>query len=116
MGSVAGIREDEIKLKVYEADMHTVKKECKAVATRVPMGIVRRFMGLFDADKLNDSMEILNIIIASWEDVTSVMEKLFPDMSEEDWDYVDIGELVQVAVAFLKAYFKQMLKVPTEKN
>ena len=53
----------ELKLKVYENDMKTVKKECTAQTVEVPFGAVRRLMRLFDIDSKNNNADILKTII-----------------------------------------------------
>ena len=103
-----------IKLTVYNEDMETVKKECTATAVKIPFGFVRKLMKLFDAEKLEDTTQILNTVMRSWADVTALLGRIFPDISEEDWDYVDTSELVKVLFELLKWAFAEMVKIPTD--
>lgn len=104
----------DIKLTVYEADMETVKKECTANMVKVPFGLIRKLMKLFNVEKLDDTTQILNTIMNSWEDVTGLLDRIFPDVSAEDWDCVDTKELVKVIYSLVKYTFKEMLNIPTD--
>ena len=102
-----------ITLNVYENDMVTVKKECVANTIKLPFGLIRKLMKLFNVDKLEDTAQILNIVMTSWDDVVAVLERVFPDIEESEWDNVDTTELVQVIFKVLKFSFAEMLKIPT---
>lgn len=104
----------DIKLKVYEDDMETVKKECTANVVKVPFGLVRKLMNLFKVETLEDVTQILNIVMESWDEVTSLLDRVFPDVEPEDWDYVDTGELVRVIYSLLKCALSELLTVPTD--
>lgn len=104
----------EIKLNVYENDMKTIKKECVANTVDIPFGLVRKLMKLFDVENLDDTTKILNIVMKSWDDVISLLDRIFPDMEEEDWDYVGTKELVQVIFQVLKEAAKALFNIPTD--
>ena len=82
----------DIKLTIYNEDMETVKKECTANMVKVPFGLVRKLMNLFKVENLQDTTQILDIIMTSWEDVIKLLGRIFPDVTEEEWDYVDTSE------------------------
>ena len=71
-------------------------------------------MQLFDIDKLEDTNAILNIVMSSWENVVSLLDKIFPDMEEDDWDTVSTKELVQAIYSILKGAFKEMMSIPVD--
>lgn len=104
---------DTITLNVYDTDMVTVKKTSTANMVKLPFGIIRKLMCLFDLESIEDTSEVLKVVTSSWSSVIALLENVFPDISEEDWDNVDTGELVLVLIAILKAKFSDILKVPT---
>lgn len=104
----------DIKLKVYDEDMETVKKECAASTVKIPFGLVRKLMNLFKVETLEDTTQILNIVMTSWDEVTALLDRVFPDVEPEDWDYVDTGELVRVIYALLKSALAELLTIPTD--
>ena len=104
----------DIKLTIYNEDMETVKKECTANMVKVPFGLVRKLMNLFKVENLQDTTQILDIIMTSWEDVTKLLGRIFPDVTEEEWDYVDTSELMRVILSLIKYVFAEMVKIPTD--
>lgn len=107
----------EIKINVYNEDMKTVKKEVNAELIEIPFGIIRRFMSMFQIKDFNDTSEILNVVSSSWKEITRLLTMIFPDMTDEDYDYVKLKELIKVIIDVLKYSFGEMLNVPVdEKN
>ena len=104
----------DIKLTIYNEDMETVKKECTANMVKVPFGLVRKLMNLFNVENLQDTTQILDIIMTSWEDVIKLLGRIFPDVTEEEWDYVDTSELMRVILSLVKYVFAEMVKIPTD--
>ena len=104
----------DIKLTIYNEDMETVKKECTANMVKVPFGLVRKLMNLFKVENLQDTTQILDIIMTSWEDVIKLLGRIFPDVTEEEWDYVDTSELMRVILSLIKYVFAEMVKIPTD--
>ena len=104
----------DIKLTIYNEDMETVKKECTANMVKVPFGLVRKLMNLFKVENLQDTTQILDIIMTSWEDVIKLLGRIFPDVTEEEWDYVDTSELMRVILSLVKYVFAEMVKIATD--
>ena len=105
---------DDITLKVYASDMEQVEKECVANTVTIPFGIVRKFMKLFNVDTLNDTTEILKIVMNSWDEVLEILQRIFPEIQENEWDRVDIKELVSVLFQLMKKMAKELLAIPTD--
>ena len=107
----------KIKINVYERDLKTVKKEIEGNTIDIPFGIIRKFMNLFDIQNIEDSAQILTIVFKSWKEVVYLLDMIFPDMTEDDWDGVNTKELIEVIKEILKYSFAEMLNIPVdEKN
>lgn len=103
-----------ITLKVYEEDMITVKKKCTAEMVKIPFGTIRKLMQLFNVDSASDTSAIMNIVMGSWTSVISILDRIFPDITEEDWDTVDTKELIQVIYQLLKNVAAEFMSIPTD--
>lgn len=103
-----------VKLTVYEEDFVTVKKECTAHMVKIPFGVIRKLMQIFNIENLNDTTQILNIVTQSWDSVVSVLDRIFPDIEPEEWDYVDAKELVGVVFALIKNATGELLRIPVD--
>lgn len=105
---------DTITLKVYDKNFVNIEKECKAEMVVVPFGLIRKLMSLFNVEKLDDTTQILNVVMSSWDDVVALLDRVFPEMTEKDWDYVDTKELVQVIFKLLKFALANLVSIPTD--
>ena len=104
----------EIKINVYEDDMKTVKKEVAAELIDIPFGVIRRFMSLFQIKDFDNKSEVLNVVSASWGEVTRLLTMIFPTMTDDDFDTVKMRELINVVMDVLKYSFGEMLNVPVD--
>lgn len=103
-----------IKLNVYNEDFTDVKKECNANIIKIPFGMIRKLMGLFDVEHMDDTTQILNVVMNSWNDVVVLLSRIFPEIEDEEWDYVDTKELVSVLFKVLKESAKGLLRIPSD--
>ena len=105
----------ELTIKVY-GDKGEVVKECKATTTKIKFGVVRSIAKLIKIDRAKDSAELVNTVVNTWDKLTDLLETCFPDMSGDDWDSVDLEEVVLVLWCILKDVIKNILAIPKEKN
>ncbi|RHV80438.1 hypothetical protein DXB01_04610 [Clostridium sp. OF10-22XD] len=106
-----------MKITVYENNMKDVKKVLEAEDAKIPFGLARRVVGLFNEEKLNDTGYVMETVTKSWDDLVQLLGRIFPDATEEDWDTVDLAEMVQVVKDFLLLKLKKLIGIPVdEKN
>lgn len=105
---------EEIKLRVYEEDMETVKKECTANMVKVPFGLIRKLMKLFNVENMEDTSQILKVVTGSWDEVIKLLDRVFSGVEEEEWDYVDTKDLVKAIYDLIKYAFGELLSIPTD--
>ena len=102
-----------IKLNVYN-DNDEVVKVCEAKTIKLKFGVVRKLMALLKVEDINNNAEMLAMVYGAWDQLTKILSKCFPDMEEEDWDGVDVSELVPVVIAILKDAISNINNIPTE--
>ena len=105
----------ELKINVYDDDDKVIK-ESKANTVDLRMGQVSAIMELLDADNLETSVDLMNTVNKAWKQLTKILSKIFPDMSEGDWDNVKISELLPILVIVIKESLAEMMKIPKSKN
>lgn len=101
------------KINVYDKDNNIIKTS-EAVDCELKFGAIRSIMRLLNIDDINDTGELLKTIYSAWEQLTVILSQCFPDMSESDWDYVKLEELVPVFVGILRASFGKILTIPND--
>lgn len=102
-----------IKINVYD-DNDNIVKTCEAQTVKLRFGVIRKIMELLKIDDITDTPELVKTIYGAWDQLTAVLQKCFPDMTEEDWDGVDVSELVPVIVAILREAVKNINMIPTD--
>nr|DAG52724.1 MAG TPA: hypothetical protein [Caudoviricetes sp.] len=105
----------ELRLNVYDEDENVVKT-CIAHTVSLKFKTIRSLMKLLKIDDVEDTGTLLQIISDVWEQLTSILSKCFPDMEEDDWDNVNLNELVPVVLAMLKSSFSEILTIPKDPN
>lgn len=103
----------ELKLKIYDKN-NEVKREAEAAFVDIKMGTVRRLMKLLKVDDLNDNASLLKLVSEVWDELTKILNQIFPDVKEEEWDYVSMSELIPIVIQILKGSFTQMAKIPND--
>lgn len=107
---------NEIKLKIYDSDFKNVQREVTAQKCAISFGTVRKFVEIIKIDESDNGIEILNTIICAFDEVTSVLNRVFPSVTEDEWNRVAVNELVPLIIDIAKFIFKGMFKIPTQKN
>lgn len=105
----------ELTINVYDDDGNVIR-EAKANTVSLKMGQVSAIMRLLDADNIETSVDLLNAMNKAWKQLVKILSKIFPDIKEEEWDNVDIGELLPVFVLIIKESLAEMMKIPKSKN
>ena len=106
---------ENIVLNVYDDDDNIIKT-VEATDATIKFGLVRKLMKLLNIDEMEDTHEILLVVMDSWDIVTALLGKFFPDMTDDDWDNVKIDELIPAVLALLKSSFVETLKIPKDPN
>lgn len=104
---------DELKLNVYDDDDEIVKT-VKAQIVELRFGTVRSLMELLKVDSIDDTGELLKTVYTAWDRITKILQKVFPDMEENDWENIKLTELIPVIILILKNSFMQILTIPTD--
>ena len=100
-------------INVYD-DEGNVIKTCEAVSVKLKFGAIRSLMELLNVENIENSTELLKTIYSAWEELITILNKCFPDMEYEDWDNVELNELIPVTVAILKYSFGEILNIPRD--
>ncbi len=103
----------ELTINVYD-DENNVVKTAKAEPVKIKFGAIRSLMKLLKIDDINDTGELMKTVYDAWEELTVILSKIFPDMSEEDWDNVELAELIPVVLEVLRFSFSNILTIPKE--
>lgn len=106
----------ELKINVYDEDDNIVKT-CTAELIDIKFGQISAIMELIDLDEIEDSYKLLKNVRKTWKQLKKILSRIFPDMTEEDWEFVSMRELLPVIVITLKDSAVEIIKnIPKSKN
>ena len=106
-------KDKKFTINVYD-DEGNVIKTCEAVSVKLKFGAIRSLMELLNVENIENSTELLKTIYSAWEELISILNKCFPEMEYEDWDNVELNELIPVTVDILKYSFGEILNIPRD--
>ena len=105
-----------IKLNVYDED-GKVLKTVSAEKVKLKFGAIRSIMELLNVENIEDTASLLKTVYSAWGQLTRILTKCFPDMTEDDWENVELAELVPAVIEILRYSFSEILTIPKdEKN
>ena len=107
--------EDIITLKVYDDDDKVIK-EVSANIINIKMGPIRKLMKLTGIEEVEDMGEMLRIVSNAWDSITKILDKVFPEMTEDDWDGVPVSDLLPIVIKIFKKSLTAINTIPQEKN
>ena len=116
-----GIRMKSVKLEtslnVYDEN-DIVVKTVKANVVDIRFGTIRKLVKLLGVEEVEDTNELMTMVFQAWEEVTKLLSKAFPEMEEEDWEYVKVSELLRTIITIFKGSANYMLGAvgESEKN
>ena len=106
-------KEFNIELNVYD-DKGEVVKTCDAVPAKFKFGAIRSLMELLNIDSVEDTAALLKTIYNAWEELVKILGQCFPEMKYEDWENVELNELIPVTMDILRYSFGEILTIPQD--
>lgn len=106
-------KKEKFEINVYDDDGNIVKT-CKSIDAKLRFGSVRKIMALLQIDDINDTAELIKMVYGAWDQLTKVLSKCFPEMTDDDWDNVYLEELIPTLLNILKAYFVKLTGLPSD--
>lgn len=103
----------EIKLPVKNKKGEVIK-EVTAMAPAIYFGTIDKLMELLDITEDTGSMEILKKVSTAWKEIVEILSDAFPEMNEEDWEYVRLNDLVPVILQVIRYTFSEIMTIPSD--
>ena len=105
--------ETKLTLNIYD-EKDNVKRTEEAKFVDLRFGTIRSLMQLLKVEDINDTAQLLKTVYSAWEQVTGILSRVFPNVTEEDWENVKLSELMPLLMVILKSSFVKILEIPTD--
>lgn len=100
-------------LTVYDKDGNPIKTAV-AQMVKLEFGTVRTLMRILKVDSMESTFDVLSTLAEAWEQVEEVLTKIFPELTDEDFEHVRVDELLPVVLGILGYSFAELLNIPRE--
>lgn len=104
-----------LKLTIYDKSGEKVR-EAEGSMVMIRFGVIRKLMRLLKVGDADDAIGILGAVTDAWEELVELLGNIFPDVTEEEWENVDMQELIPVLLTIAKSALGKMAKVPSDPN
>ena len=104
-----------ITINVYD-DNGSLIKTVQGEPVHFRFGTIRKLMKLVEIEKAEDTGTLLSIVSGAWNELTRILSRCFPEMEEDDWDGVEINELLPAVVEIVKAAVAEINKIPGDEK
>ena len=105
-----------MKINVYDKTGKQVVKTYTAETVDIMFGTVKNIFNILKIDTLESDTQLMQTILGAWDEILNVLSQVFPEMTEDEWNYVKIKEIIPVVIYIVKDTFSALGKIPTEKN
>ena len=96
---------DKLTLNIYDNDGNLV---------RVAEGVVRALMEILNISDSTSTFDVLKNVYDAWDKVTGLLGTMFEDVTAEEWDNVDVSDLVPLTLGIMRHAMEKMNGVPTD--
>lgn len=98
-----------IELKIYKAgNKNEVEKVHKVDSYDLMLGTIEDILGVVDVDKLNDKMEVANMVLKGYSQLKPFIKDVFPEVTDEELKRVKVKELIPVFLQIGAAIVESM--------
>ena len=104
---------EELRLVIKDRNSEIIKS-VRARSFDIRFGTIDNLMGLLNIDENTTSFELLKKISTTWNEVTTLLDDIFPDMTKEDWKLVRINDLIPVVLQVIKYTFTEIMTIPSD--
>lgn len=105
---------NNLTINVYDKKGKAIVKTCSASTFDIMFGTVQKLMCLLKVEELTDQRELIKIVYDAWEEIRALLDEVFPDMTEDDWNHVKVKELVPVIIGIVKATVADFMSIPVD--
>lgn len=105
---------DNLILNIYDSTGKNIIKTHKSTTYDLMFGTVMSLMDLLKIEDLENQVELLKVIHNAWTEIKNVLSEVFPEVTEDEWKYVKVKELLPIIVNIAKFAVSDMMSIPTD--
>lgn len=101
-------------LNIYDKTGKKVERRVKAETYEIMFGTIQEIMGLLEITEDMETTTLLKKVTGAYNELTTVLGAVFPDVSDEEWKRVKLKELIALLLRIFKTTFNELLSIPSD--
>ena len=103
----------KLTLNIYD-DTGKLTRVAEGDVPHIKFGVIRSLMEVLNISDTTTSIELLEKVYGAWDKLTDLLGMIFPDVTQDEWDNVDVSELISLLFIIFKACIIKMNTIPTD--
>lgn len=103
-----------LKLNIYDNTGKKVVKTVKGEMFDLSFGTVRKLMKLLKIEDTKNTAQVLQALTGTWDEVTTILNNVYPGVTEDEWDNVKVKELLPQVMEIAKFAIGEALTIPSD--
>lgn len=91
-----------------------VVKEVIAYTPQIYLGTIMNLMELLEIGDDISGLELLKKVSNAWKEVKEILSDIFPEMEEEDWEYIRLNDLIPIILQVVRYTFAEIMTIPSD--
>lgn len=105
---------ENLILNIYDSTGKNIVKTHKSTTFDLMFGTVMSLMDLLKIEDLENTVELLKVLHNAWTEIKNVLSEVFPEITDEEWKYVKVKELLPIIIKIAKFAITDMMSIPTD--
>ena len=102
----------ELTLNIYDKTGRNIIRTAKADTFDLMFGTVMSLMELLKIEDMDDQLELLKVVAGAYDEITGVLSAVFPDVTETEWKFVKVKELMPIIIDIAKFAVSETFVIP----
>lgn len=100
------------KLDIYKGNK--IIKTVEAEGAALTFGVIKGLSKIIKLDGLKSTSDVSKACFEAMDGLVEILSMIFPDMTEEDWDGVQIKDMIDLILELSRTAVTEALMLPTD--
>ena len=102
----------DLKLNIYDKTGKNIVRTAESDTFDLMFGTVMSLMELLKIEDMDNQLELLKVVAGAYDEITGVLSAVFPDVTENEWKFVKVKELMPIIIDIAKFAVSETFVIP----
>lgn len=103
-------------LNIYDKTGKNVERQVVGETYEIMFGTIQEIMSLLEITEDTDQWTLLKKVSGLYNELTNVLDGVFPGVSADEWKRVKLKELISLLLEIFKTTFTELLTIPSDQK